>query len=172
MARKDFVFTSESVTEGHPDKVADGISDAVLDAHLAGDKFSRVACETLVSTGMVVIAGEITSNVTVPLTGLVGSHLHRHREELFVLFGYEAAHQRKNLICRRHQAIPPAATWFITYCSASMPCQWLTELMRRRVESPEGGEVNDAVRKARRARRNDVHLHGPAALASPTDGPS
>jgi len=66
MARKDFVFTSESVTEGHPDKVADGISDAVLDAHLAGDKFSRVACETLVSTGMVVIAGEITSNVTVP----------------------------------------------------------------------------------------------------------
>jgi S-adenosylmethionine synthetase len=68
MARKDFVFTSESVTEGHPDKVADGISDAILDAHMAGDKFSRVACETLVSTGMVVIAGEITSKVTVPYT--------------------------------------------------------------------------------------------------------
>jgi len=60
-----FVFTSESVTEGHPDKVADGISDAVLDAHLAGDKLSRVACETMVSTGMVVIAGEITSKVKV-----------------------------------------------------------------------------------------------------------
>jgi len=60
-----FVFTSESVTEGHPDKVADGISDAVLDAHLAGDKMSRVACETMVSTGMVVIAGEITSKVKV-----------------------------------------------------------------------------------------------------------
>ena len=56
-----FVFTSESVTEGHPDKVADGISDAVLDAHLAQDKMSRVACEVMVSTGMVVIAGEITS---------------------------------------------------------------------------------------------------------------
>ena len=68
MARKDFVFTSESVTEGHPDKVADGISDAILDAHMAGDKFSRVACETLVSTGMVVVAGEITSKVTVPYT--------------------------------------------------------------------------------------------------------
>jgi S-adenosylmethionine synthetase len=61
MSVKDFIFTSESVTEGHPDKVADAISDAVLDAHLAQDKLSRVACETMVSTGMVVIAGEITS---------------------------------------------------------------------------------------------------------------
>ncbi|MDD5520226.1 MAG: methionine adenosyltransferase [Kiritimatiellae bacterium] len=60
-----FVFTSESVTEGHPDKVADGISDVVLDAHLALDKMSRVACETMVSTGMVVIAGEITSKAKV-----------------------------------------------------------------------------------------------------------
>jgi S-adenosylmethionine synthetase len=60
-----FVFTSESVTEGHPDKVADGISDAVLDAHLTQDKLSRVACEVLVSTGMVVIAGEITSKAKV-----------------------------------------------------------------------------------------------------------
>ncbi|MDD4870530.1 MAG: methionine adenosyltransferase [Kiritimatiellae bacterium] len=60
-----FVFTSDSVTEGHPDKVADGISDVVLDAHLALDKMSRVACETMVSTGMVVIAGEITSKAKV-----------------------------------------------------------------------------------------------------------
>jgi len=60
------VFTSESVTEGHPDKVADGISDAILDALLTQDKFSRVACETMVSTGMVVIAGEITSRAKVP----------------------------------------------------------------------------------------------------------
>lgn len=59
------IFTSESVTEGHPDKIADGISDAVLDAHIAGDKQSRVACETMVSTGLVVIAGEITSNAKV-----------------------------------------------------------------------------------------------------------
>jgi len=65
MAGKRYVFTSESVTEGHPDKVADGISDAILDAHLAGDRLSRVACETLVSTGMVVVAGEITSKAKV-----------------------------------------------------------------------------------------------------------
>ena len=57
----DYLFTSESVTEGHPDKVADAISDAVLDAALASDPYSRVACETLITTGMVVIAGEITT---------------------------------------------------------------------------------------------------------------
>lgn len=62
MAKRTFVFTSESVSEGHPDKVADQISDAVLDAHLAGDKYSRVACETLVKDSTVVLAGEITSN--------------------------------------------------------------------------------------------------------------
>lgn len=65
MSSDKYIFTSESVTEGHPDKVADGISDAILDAHLAGDKMSRVACETMVSTGMVVIAGEITSKAIV-----------------------------------------------------------------------------------------------------------
>jgi S-adenosylmethionine synthetase len=57
----EYLFTSESVTEGHPDKVADAISDAVLDAALSVDPFSRVACETLVTTGMVVLAGEITT---------------------------------------------------------------------------------------------------------------
>jgi len=65
MAAKNGIFTSESVTEGHPDKMADGISDAILDAHIAGDKLSRVACETLVTTGMVVVAGEITSKAKV-----------------------------------------------------------------------------------------------------------
>ncbi len=58
---KNFLFTSESVTEGHPDKVADQISDAVLDAILATDPMGRVGCETLVTTGLVVIAGEITT---------------------------------------------------------------------------------------------------------------
>ena len=58
------LFTSESVSEGHPDKVADQISDAVLDAILAQDKKARVACETLVKTGMVVLAGEITQQLT------------------------------------------------------------------------------------------------------------
>lgn len=54
----DFLFTSESVSEGHPDKVADRISDTVLDAYLAADGESRVACETLVTTNRVVLAGE------------------------------------------------------------------------------------------------------------------
>ena len=61
----NFLFTSESVTMGHPDKVADRISDAILDAHIQQDKNSRVACETLVKTGMVMVAGEITSNAIV-----------------------------------------------------------------------------------------------------------
>ena len=62
MAKKSYLFTSESVSEGHPDKVADQISDAVLDALIEQDPMSRVACETLIKTGMVVIAGEITTN--------------------------------------------------------------------------------------------------------------
>ncbi len=62
---KEFLFTSESVSEGHPDKVADQISDAVLDAILTQDPHSRVACETLVTTGLVVVAGEITTGATV-----------------------------------------------------------------------------------------------------------
>ena len=57
----NFTFTSESVTEGHPDKVADSISDAVLDALIAQDPKSRVAVETLVTTGLVVVAGEVTT---------------------------------------------------------------------------------------------------------------
>jgi S-adenosylmethionine synthetase len=59
------IFTSESVTEGHPDKVSDRISDSVLDALLAGDKYSRVACETLTNTNLAVVAGEITSETSV-----------------------------------------------------------------------------------------------------------
>lgn len=67
----NFIFTSESVSEGHPDKVADQISDAVLDAILAQAPNSRVACETLVKTGMVVLAGEITTNAWVDTEELV-----------------------------------------------------------------------------------------------------
>ncbi len=61
----DFLFTSESVTEGHPDKVADQISDAILDAIISRDPYARVACETLVNTGMILIAGEITTEARV-----------------------------------------------------------------------------------------------------------
>ncbi len=67
----NFSFTSESVSEGHPDKVADQISDAVLDALLEQDPRSRVACETLVKTGMVILAGEVTTNAWVDLEALV-----------------------------------------------------------------------------------------------------
>ncbi|MES2387469.1 MAG: S-adenosylmethionine synthetase N-terminal domain-containing protein, partial [Bacteroidota bacterium] len=66
-----FLFTSESVSEGHPDKVADQISDAILDAMLAQDPDSRVACETLVTTGLVVVAGEITTNAYVDIQDVV-----------------------------------------------------------------------------------------------------
>jgi S-adenosylmethionine synthetase len=68
MAGRDFLFTSESVSEGHPDKLCDQISDAVLDAHLAHDPNSRVACESLAKTGMIVIAGEITSKAKISYT--------------------------------------------------------------------------------------------------------
>ena len=68
---KNYLFTSESVTEGHPDKIADQISDAVLDAFLAQDPMSRVACEALLTTGLVVVAGEITSKGTVNIQDLV-----------------------------------------------------------------------------------------------------
>jgi S-adenosylmethionine synthetase len=66
-----FLFTSESVTEGHPDKIADQISDAILDACLEQDPYSRVAAETLTATGLVVVAGEITTKAYVDLQGLV-----------------------------------------------------------------------------------------------------
>ena len=69
--RDRFLFTSESVTEGHPDKIADQISDAILDACLAEDPHSRVACETLTATGLVVIAGEITTRAYVDFQSLV-----------------------------------------------------------------------------------------------------
>ena len=65
------LFTSESVSEGHPDKMADQISDAILDALLAQDKASRVACETMIKTGMVIVAGEITTEAYVDVEGIV-----------------------------------------------------------------------------------------------------
>jgi len=66
----NYVFTSESVSEGHPDKVADQISDSILDAIFEQDPLSRVACETLVNTGMIVLSGEITTNATVDYTSV------------------------------------------------------------------------------------------------------
>src|SRR5271155_4737356 len=70
MNLKNCLFSSESVTEGHPDKIADQISDAVLDSLLAQDPKSRVACETLVTTGLIVVAGEVTTNARVDYTDI------------------------------------------------------------------------------------------------------
>jgi S-adenosylmethionine synthetase len=71
MTERSYLFTSESVSEGHPDKMADQISDAVLDAIIAKDKYARVACETLTKTGMVVLAGEITTTADIDYEGVV-----------------------------------------------------------------------------------------------------
>ncbi len=73
MSTKDYLFSSESVTEGHPDKVADQISDAILDSIMGQDRNCRVACETMVTTGMAVVAGEITTDCYVDIPALVRS---------------------------------------------------------------------------------------------------
>jgi S-adenosylmethionine synthetase len=77
LGTNEYLFTSESVTEGHPDKICDQISDGVLDAVLADDPAGRVACETLVNTGLVVVAGEITTTTYVDIPKLVRETLHR-----------------------------------------------------------------------------------------------
>src|SRR5215472_4152283 len=71
VAKRQFSFSSESVTEGHPDKLADQISDAVLDAILQQDPTGRVACEALLTTGVVVVAGEITTQTYIEIPELV-----------------------------------------------------------------------------------------------------
>src|SRR4030042_2936282 len=71
MPKKDYYFTSESVTEGHPDKIADQISDSILDAILAQDPVARVACETLVTTGLAFVAGEISTTCYVHIPDIV-----------------------------------------------------------------------------------------------------
>src|SRR6266508_3412386 len=75
MAAHDFLFTSESVTEGHPDKIADQVSDTVLDAVLRDDPDGRVACETLITTGLVVVAGEITTETYVDIPHIVRARI-------------------------------------------------------------------------------------------------
>ena len=65
--RNNYLFTSESVTEGHPDKIADQISDGILDAIIAQDKYSRVACETILTTGIAFVAGEISTKAYVEI---------------------------------------------------------------------------------------------------------
>ena len=71
MKKRNYLFTSESVTEGHPDKIADQISDAILDALLAEDKNSRVACETMLTTGLAFVAGEITTSAYADIPSII-----------------------------------------------------------------------------------------------------
>src|SRR5580698_4878230 len=71
MKKRSFLFTSESVTEGHPDKIADQVSDAVLDAVLTQDAMGRVACETLLTTGLAMVAGEITTSAMLDYSDIV-----------------------------------------------------------------------------------------------------
>ncbi|HLD79843.1 MAG TPA: S-adenosylmethionine synthetase N-terminal domain-containing protein, partial [Candidatus Nanoarchaeia archaeon] len=71
MTKQNYFFTSESVTEGHPDKICDQVSDAILDAIMAKDPAGRVAVETLTKTGFVVVAGEVTTNATIDVQKIV-----------------------------------------------------------------------------------------------------
>jgi S-adenosylmethionine synthetase len=89
MSSRSFSFTSESVTEGHPDKMADQISDSVLDAVLADDPDGRVACETLITTGLVVVAGEITTETYVDIPSLVRAKI-REIGYTRAKFGFDA----------------------------------------------------------------------------------
>src|SRR5919112_598836 len=77
LSESEFLFTSESVTEGHPDKVADQISDGVLDAVLTDDPYGRVACETLVNTGLVVVSGEISTEIYVDIQDIARSTIRK-----------------------------------------------------------------------------------------------
>src|SRR5438309_8780265 len=89
MPNRSFTFTSESVTEGHPDKIADQISDSVLDAVLTDDPMGRVGCETLITTGLVVVAGEITTDIYVDIPRLVRERI-REIGYTRAKFGFDA----------------------------------------------------------------------------------
>src|SRR5258708_13016353 len=104
--RQRHIFTSESVTEGHPDKIADQISDAVLDAVLEQDPYGRVACETLVTTGICMVAGEITTKCYVDVARLA--------RETIEYVGYTDAtyrfhHNTSPVLNATHPHSPPIA---------------------------------------------------------------
>jgi S-adenosylmethionine synthetase len=101
-----FLFTSESVTEGHPDKIADQISDSVLDAVLTDDPMGRVACETLVTTGLIVVAGEITTTTYVDFSDLAREVI-RDVGYTRAKFGFDA--ETCGVICTIHKQSPDIA---------------------------------------------------------------
>ena len=106
MARDEYLFTSESVTEGHPDKIADQISDAVLDSILAQDPVGRVACETLLTTGLVVVAGEITTSCYVDIPKIARETI-KNVGYTRAKFGFDyetcGGHRRHRLAVARHR---------------------------------------------------------------------
>jgi S-adenosylmethionine synthetase len=103
-----FLFTSESVTEGHPDKIADQISDAVLDAVVTDDPMGRVACETLVTTGLVVVAGEITTTTYVDFSDLAREVI-RDVGYTRAKFGFDA--ETCGVICTIHKLQTSPWAW-------------------------------------------------------------
>ena len=95
-----YLFTSESVTEGHPDKLCDQISDAILDAILAHDPMARVACEACVTTGLVVVMGEITTDTYVDISSLVR---HTIRDAGYIDSRYGFDHQSCGIALSIHE---------------------------------------------------------------------
>ena len=111
-----YLFTSESVTEGHPDKISDQISDAVLDAALSADPTARVACETLVTTGLVVVAGEITTNAVIDYSRVARDTI-REIGYTRAKFGLTATHARS---CRPLTGSRPTSRWAWTLAAPAI----------------------------------------------------
>src|SRR6201992_2754464 len=105
-ADNEFLFTSESVTEGPPDKVADQISDGVLDAVMANDPGGRVACETLVNTGLIVVSGEITTDtyVDIPEIARDGAQDRLRQRDVRLRLQHLRRHQRDRQAVAGHRA--------------------------------------------------------------------
>ncbi|KJU81916.1 S-adenosylmethionine synthetase [Candidatus Magnetobacterium bavaricum] len=106
MPKKNYFFTSESVTEGHPDKIADQISDAILDSIIVNDPYARVACETLVTTGLAFIAGEITTNCYVDIPSIVRATI---REIGYTRAKYGFDYETCSVITAIHEQSPDIA---------------------------------------------------------------
>ena len=107
LSDNEFLFTSESVTEGHPDKIADQISDGVLDAVLRDDPYGRVACETLVNTGLIVVSGEITTNTYVDIQEIARETVRRigyDDADLRLRLQHLRGHQRDRQAVAGHRA--------------------------------------------------------------------
>ena len=150
-AKNQFLFTSESVTEGHPDKIADQISDAILDACFEQDPYSRVACETLTATGLVVIAGEITTKAIIDIPKLA-------REVIAEIgFTYEVWGKKKEAAANYSRAATMAPSQLSYQLSAAAADLATTAMIRSAgsaaAPSPAaGGRTGTPGRRLRRRR--------------------